>query len=73
MEFAGWKMLRNRDFRYIAHADGREFLYDLREPWGEYRDVSDETKYAADLSGMRGLLIRRMIEMERPKKRVWSY
>lgn len=73
MEFTGWKMIRSQDFRYIAHDDGREFLYDLHAEWGEYRDVSHEADYADALVRHRQLLIQRLISMERPRNRIWSY
>jgi len=73
MESTGWKMLTTRAFRYVAHADGREFLYDLRDRWGEYRDVSDAPEYAAELSDHRRRLVQRTLEMERPMTRVWPY
>jgi arylsulfatase A-like enzyme len=73
MEFTGWKTIRSENFRYVAHADGREFLYDLNAEWGEYRDVSGEAAYAGALSEHRWMLIRRLIEAERPRKRIWTY
>jgi arylsulfatase A-like enzyme len=72
MEFTGWKMVRSQEYRYIAHDDGREFLYDLNAEWGEYRDVSGEEGYAAALTKHRQFLIQRLISMERPRKKVWS-
>lgn len=73
MEATGWKMIRSRDYRYVAHADGREFLYDLNATWGEYRDVASDPTYAPALTEHRALLIKRLIAMERPKKRIWGY
>ena len=73
MEATGWKMIRSRDYRYVAHADGREFLYDLNAAWGEYRDVASDPTYADALTEHRHLLIKRLIEMERPRKRIWGY
>ena len=73
MEVTGWKLLRDARFRYIAHADGRECLFDLGQPWGEYRDVAEEPAYAAALAHMRQALITRLIEMERPRQRAWTY
>lgn len=73
MEFNGWKMIRSQDYRYIAHDDGREFLYDLNAEWGEYRDVAGDAGYADALTRHRQLLIQRLISMERPRKKVWSY
>lgn len=69
----GWKTLRTDGFRYVARADGSEFLHDLRRELGEYRDVSGEPGYAAELSEHRRLLVTRMIELERPLPRTWAY
>lgn len=69
----GWKTLRTDGFRYVARADGSEFLHDLRQELGEYRDVSGEPGYAAELSEHRRLLVTRMIELERPLPRTWAY
>jgi arylsulfatase A-like enzyme len=73
MEFTGWKMVRSCNFRYVVHEEGREFLYDLQAPWGEYRDVSVKTEYRAALADHRHLLLQRLITMERPRKRIWNY
>ena len=73
MEATGWKMIRSENYRYIAHDDGREFLYDLNTEWGEYRDVSPDPNHTNALIEHRHLLIKRLIEMERPKKRIWGY
>jgi len=73
MEFTGWKIVRSENFRYVAHGDGREFLYDLRERWGEYRDVTEDGHYNSTLAEHRHTLVQRLIEMERPRDKVWSY
>ncbi len=73
MEFTGWKTLRTETYRYLIHADGRECLYDLRRPWGEYRDVSTDRVYAQDLADMRHRLLQRLVEAERPLPRIWPY
>lgn len=72
-ELTGIKILRTERFRYIAHADGREELYDLDRPFGEYQDVAGEQAYAESLAEVRAELVRRMIEMERPLPRTWPY
>lgn len=72
-EHTGWKVLRTETHRYIVHDDGREFLYDLQQPLGEYHDVAGEVGYADDLSRHRHLLLQRLIGMERPKQRAWTY
>jgi arylsulfatase A-like enzyme len=73
MEMTGWKALRSRDFRYVVHADGRERLFDLRSDPGEYRDVADDPAYGAALAELRHALLRRLIERERPLRRIWPY
>jgi arylsulfatase A-like enzyme len=73
MEFTHWKMIRSHDYRYVAHHDGCEYLYDLNAKWGEYRDVSDDPGHTDALAKHRHLLIQRLISMERPLKKVWSY
>jgi len=73
MEATGWKIIRSENYRYIAHDDGREFLYNLNAEWGEYRDVSHAPDHTTALIEHRHLLIKRLIEMERPKKRIWGY
>jgi hypothetical protein len=57
----------------VIHADGSELLYDLRRPWGEYRDVSTEEAYTSNLADMRHQLLQRLVEAERPLARVWPY
>lgn len=73
MEFTGWKTLRSKAYRYVIHADGGEQLYDLRVPWGEYRDVVGEEEHAKGLADMRHRLLQRLVEMERPLARIWPY
>lgn len=73
MEFSGWKMLRNQTHRYVVHADGREFLYDLTQPLGEYANVANDVGYSEELGEMRRLLIQRLIGIERPLARAWTY
>ena len=72
-ELTGIKVLRMAGLRYIAHADGREELYDLSKPLGEYEDLAADPNWAAALADARAELIRHMIEMERPIPRTWPY
>ena len=72
-EMTGVKILRMESLRYIAHADGREELYDLAKPLGEYTDVAAEDAYADALADARAELIRHLIDMERPMPRTWPY
>ena len=73
MEATDWKMIRSRDYRYVAHADGREVLYALNAAWGEYRDVSKDPIHSDALAEHRHLSIKRLIAMERPRTRIWGY
>ena len=68
-----WKALHTPQFRYIARADGREILFDLRQTHGEYCDVAGDAAYAETLAELRHELLRRLIERERPLARVWPY
>lgn len=72
-EGAGWKCLRTAQFRYLVHADGREALWDLRIDPGEYEDVSASGEYAEELAECRRLLLKRLLEIERPLPRTWTY
>ncbi len=72
-EYAGWKTIRTREFRYVINSDGSELLFDLRQRLGEYRDVSGEADYADVIAEHRHLLLQRLVEMERPLPRTWPY
>ncbi|MCB0114896.1 MAG: sulfatase-like hydrolase/transferase [Caldilineaceae bacterium] len=72
-EHHGWKSLRSERFRYVVHTNGHEHLYDLDAEWGDYRDVAGRPDYSAEQAEMRHALIQRMLEMERPLPRVWTY
>jgi len=72
-ETTGIKMLRMEGMRYIAHGSGREELYDLTKPLGEYTDVAADGAYAGPLASARAELIRHLIDMERPIPRTWPY
>ncbi|HEV7215598.1 MAG TPA: sulfatase-like hydrolase/transferase, partial [Chloroflexota bacterium] len=72
-EGAGWKALRTSHCRYVVHADGRELLFDLLQDAGEYHDVAGDVANRTTLAEHRHLLLRRLLSMERPMPRVWSY
>lgn len=72
-EGAGWKCLRAAGHRYLIHADGRESLWDMAEDPGAYRDVSAQDEYAAALAECRQLLLMRLLQIERPLRRTWTY
>lgn len=69
----GWKCLRTQRYRYLIHADGREALWHIDIDPGEYRDVAADTRYQTALSECRQLLLRRLLEIERPLPRAWVY
>jgi arylsulfatase A-like enzyme len=73
MEHSGAKTLRSEGFRYLVRADGSESLWDLDQDPGEYLDVAGAAKYVEVLAEHRHMLLRRLVAMERPKERVWSY
>ena len=72
-EGAGWKCLRTTRYRYLTHADGREMLWDLYADPGEYHDVSALDEYGASIAECRRILLKRLLEMERPLQRTWTY
>lgn len=73
MEGTGWKALRTDRYRYIAHADGTERLFDLAAAFGEYRDVAGDAAHRDALADVRARLVQRLIALERPRPRVWPY
>jgi arylsulfatase A-like enzyme len=73
LEETGVKVLRTEHFRYIAHDDGREYLYDLRSALGDYGNVAAEADYAGELARHRHLLLQRLIGQEQALPRTWPY
>ena len=72
-EMDQWKALHTPEFRYIAHGDGRESLFDLNAPCGEYRDVAAAPDRAQTVANFRLELLKRLIERERPLAKTWLY
>ena len=72
-EGAGWKCLRSDRYRYLIHADGKEALWDLAEDPGAYHDVAGSADYARALAECRHMLLARLLEVERPLPRTWTY
>ncbi len=64
-EMEGARSLRTERFRYVAHADGRETLFDLGAPYGGLRDVAGGEAYRATLAELRLALITRLLAMAR--------
>jgi arylsulfatase A-like enzyme len=73
LEHTGWRTIRTSRYRYVLHDDGRELLWDLDQPLGEYHDLAASPEHADTLAGARLELARRMIELERPLPRTWPY
>lgn len=69
----GWKCLRTKRYRYLVHADGRENLWDIDADPGAYFNVAADGDYAGALADCRKLLIQRLLEIERPLPRAWTY
>ena len=73
-EAHGWKSLRRPRFQYLIHDDGRENLWDLqRSDPGAYHDVAESSQYQGALADCRHLLLTRLLAMERPRERTWTY
>jgi arylsulfatase A-like enzyme len=73
LESTEGKNLRTDRFRYVIRANGREELHDLGRDLGEYTNLAADLAYADDLSALRGELVRRLLQMERPLPRIWPY
>ena len=72
-EGAGWKSLRTPRYRYLVHADGSEKLWDLAADPGAYDDVAGVADYGEAQADCRRLLLARLLEIERPLPRSWTY
>ena len=69
----GWKCLRNRDYRYLIHSDGSECLWHIKSDPGEYADVVNDPAHQPALARCRRQLLERLLQMERPLSRTWTY
>ncbi len=69
----GWKCLRTARFRYLLHADGRECLWDLHVDPGAYHDLADDSEHYDGLAQCRLTLLNRLLHIERPLPRTWTY
>ena len=72
-EASGWKCLRTPNYRYLINADGSEALWHIVTDPGEYHDVSDDPEHHSALADCRHQLLRRLLEIERPLERTWTY
>lgn len=72
-EGEGWKALRTSTHRYLLHSDGKEMLFDLVEDPGEYFDIAEKPEARGFIHEMRHMLATRLLELERPREKVWRY
>ncbi len=72
-EQQGYKTLRTRRRRYLVDDKGNESLFDMDDPYGEYRNLAERPDHAETLAEMRRLLIQRLLQRERPRERTWCY
>ena len=72
-EAHGWKSLRTPQFQYLIHADGRENLWDLTVDPGAYHDLAQSSDCQGALAECRQLLLTRLLTLERPRERTWTY
>ncbi len=72
-EGSRWKCLRTGAYRYLIHDDGEEMLWDMDVDPGEYHNVAGSDEYAGALAECRRLLLRRLLQIERPLPRAWTY
>ncbi len=72
-EGKGWKCLRTPDYRYLVHDDGSEKLWDMTTDPNAYHDVSTNPDYQSALADCRHKLLTRLLSMERPIPRTWTY
>ena len=72
-EGAGWKCLRTREYRYLVHRDGSERLWHIASDPGEYADVAADPARQSALARCRRQMLARLLQMERPLARTWTY
>jgi arylsulfatase A-like enzyme len=72
-EHTGWKSLRTDKYRYVTNADGTELLFDTEKDPMDYNNLANDPAYKDTLYELRGLLIRRMLRIESPLRRDFSY
>lgn len=70
-EGRGWKALRTPDYRYLVHEDGTEKLFQSSTDSGDYFDIASRSPEI--LCDMRTRLIRKLLNIERPQARTWTY
>ncbi|MCB9868118.1 MAG: sulfatase-like hydrolase/transferase, partial [Phycisphaerales bacterium] len=73
IEFHHARSLRTPTHLYVAHDDGREFLYDQTTPLGPYRDLAATPSCAELLGTCRRQLLARMIQAAPKRALDWTY
>lgn len=72
-EFTGWRSVRTPKWRYLAHADGSERLWDLhKDPYG-HNDIAADPSYCSVLAEHRLALLKRMLQSGQRLQRTWPY
>jgi len=69
LEMHRGKTLRTDRYRYVAHQNGEEALYDLAEDPDEYNDISDDEEYADVRCRLRHELLERILTVDRENER----
>jgi len=70
-EGRGWKALRTPDYRYLYHEDGREMLFHSSQDPQDLRDLAPSSPGL--LAEMRARLLKKLVSIERPLPRTWTY
>ncbi|WP_281890521.1 sulfatase [Paenibacillus sp. YYML68] len=73
MEHTGWRNIRTQQHRYLLESNGQEKLFDLDKDPREYTNVADQPEYREVLAESRRLLAHRMLQIETPRRRTWTY
>lgn len=68
-----WKALRDKTHRYVLHEDGREALYDVTTPLGEYTNLAEDPQQQSLLAEFRLALSLCLMQTQRRLPRVWPY
>jgi len=72
-EGEGWKTLRLSGVRYVVEEDGTERVYDLEADLDGYTEFDEGPARESTLSRCRHELLVRLLERERPRRRIWPY
>lgn len=73
VEGKGWKNIRTRRYRYLVHDDGSEGLWDIENDAGEYHNLADDRDYQKILNELRHLMLQKLLQKERSKRRAFPY